>query len=101
MEEGVATGGGEGEEGGAGDVTEDGTEGVVQLKVKETAPGKVMISVKDNGQGASENFLQKKSNSLGTKLIISFVKSLKGKIEVRSENGLEVIIHSEIIENGI
>jgi len=74
----------------------DREEGEISLSVKRASAESIVIKVKDNGKGALENYLTINGDSLGTKLITSFVKSLKGEIEVNNKDGLEVIIYTNL-----
>ncbi len=53
---------------------------------------RLFLHYEDNGAGLPENFHPEKSDSLGLKLIGTFVKQLKGELDISSNNGLHVKI---------
>jgi two-component sensor histidine kinase/Tfp pilus assembly protein PilF len=57
----------------------------------DTADGQLRINVKDNGKGIDETKLVE-SESFGLKMIATFVKQLKGSMEIETRGGTEYIL---------
>ncbi|AFZ35091.1 signal transduction histidine kinase [Stanieria cyanosphaera PCC 7437] len=66
--------------------------GYLQIKFIEDEKHNFTLIVKDNGIGLPEDFTLEKTNSLGLKLVKSFVRQLQGTIQVNNYNGTEFII---------
>lgn len=52
----------------------------------------ISYTISDNGPGFPEDFIEKKSNKLGSQLIFSLIKQINGEINIFNDNGA----HAEI-----
>jgi two-component sensor histidine kinase/CheY-like chemotaxis protein len=50
------------------------------------------LEIKDNGKGLPDNFDIENSSSLGLQLVFNLVKQLRGSIETKSKEGMQVMI---------
>jgi PAS domain S-box-containing protein len=66
--------------------------GTIQIHFTKTATNDCTLSVKDNGIGFPAEINPYTSDSLGLQLVCSFVKKLRGKIEIERHVGSNVII---------
>jgi len=62
---------------------------MIKLEAKEED---LVLIVKDNGRGIPQNIDIANVESLGMKIITTLVKQLKGKLEIKSDRGMEVRI---------
>jgi two-component sensor histidine kinase len=69
--------------------------GELYLKLHEQQ-GQIELICGDTGKGLPEDFNPEKGSSLGLKLVISLVQQLKGRLDIRSENGAEFTIRFQI-----
>lgn len=69
-----------------------GRTGYLQIQLIDDENGNFNLIVKDNGIGLPEDFALEKTNSLGLKLVKSFVRQLEGAIEVNTDRGTEFTI---------
>ena len=60
------------------------------MKLKKT-PQYIILEVNDNGKGLPPEW-NKQSSSLGYEIIYSFIKKVKGKIEINTEDGTRIKI---------
>lgn len=66
--------------------------GEIVITIKKTNSDKILLSVKDNGVGISENVDFENANSLGLRLVNMLVTQLNGDLRVTSNNGTEFIV---------
>lgn len=72
--------------------------GTIGISIKKSASDTVFIRVKDNGIGIPEEIDINKVESLGLKLVRNLVQDqLKGKIQVKRNEGTEIIIKFKIL----
>jgi PAS domain S-box-containing protein len=69
-----------------------GKTGYLQIQLIDDEKGNFTLIVRDNGIGLPEDFDLEQTNSLGLKLVKSFVRQLQGTIEVNTDRGTEFII---------
>jgi PAS domain S-box-containing protein len=58
----------------------------------------IFLSIKDNGIGIPEKFNTQESETLGFKLIHSLVSQIDAKMEIKKNNGTEVVISFSLIK---
>jgi two-component sensor histidine kinase len=68
----------------------DAIKGEIEVKLKKT-PQYIILEVNDNGKGLPPEW-NKQSSSLGYEIIYSFIKKVKGKIEINTEDGTRIKI---------
>lgn len=61
-------------------------EGEIEISIQHVNPG-LQVIVRDNGAGLPQDFDIEKTNSLGFKLVKSFVRKIAGKLEINSDKG--------------
>jgi PAS domain S-box-containing protein len=66
--------------------------GTIQIHFTKNATNNYTLSVKDNGIGFPEEINPYTSDSLGLQLVCSFVKKLRGKIEIDQHVGSNIVI---------
>ena len=66
-------------------------EGLIEVNVEPLKDG-LEIRVKDNGVGLPENFSIGKTQSLGFKLVQSFVKKMNAQLDIHTQNGTAIRI---------
>ncbi|HZC57312.1 MAG TPA: histidine kinase dimerization/phosphoacceptor domain -containing protein [Xanthobacteraceae bacterium] len=69
--------------------------GSIKVTLKHMKDGRIDLRISDRGQGLPPDFkIEKKSSSLGMKVIVSTVQQLGGTLEInRLEPGTEFVIH--------
>ncbi len=65
----------------------EGTTGEIQITARENPPGRLCLSVSDNGVGLPEGFELNSSQSLGLKLVETLSKQLNGVIKIDQRGG--------------
>lgn len=63
--------------------------GVIKVTFKSEEPGKLLISVADNGVGMPAGLEEGRGRSLGLKMIRSLTRQISGTLEIRRNNGTE------------
>jgi two-component sensor histidine kinase len=77
-------------------------QGKVEISMRYSADHTVIIRVKDDGIGIPEEVDIEKTQTLGLKLAKNLVESqLKGEIQVKRDNGTEVIIEFKAQEEEV
>ena len=79
----------------------DGREGKVDIFARQTAEGKLELSVRDNGIGLSEDSDLESSKSLGLRLIGLMTDQLHGTMQITSEGGVGTTIRWPVDGKGI
>ncbi len=74
----------------------DVTKPELRIDLKEIAPGKFDLKVKDNGPGLPENLDLENLDSFGMRLVKILIKQLKGTLQLRNDLGLVVEIGFKI-----
>jgi len=70
----------------------DSATGKFDFVFQQSVDSKLIVVIKDNGNGIPDDFDIKKSKSYGMKLIQSLSKKLKAQIEFNNKQGLEVVL---------
>jgi PAS domain S-box-containing protein len=63
--------------------------GKIEVKFYQDAGGELILIVRDNGVGLPAEFDSKKTKTLGLTLVQGLVKQLRGKLDIKSEQGTE------------
>lgn len=69
-----------------------GREGSVRVALEEGAKGTLVLRVKDDGIGFAKQGGGQHTPSLGLTIVDTLVKQLRGRFEVKGDNGTEVIV---------
>ncbi|MFQ6070313.1 MAG: sensor histidine kinase [Candidatus Aminicenantales bacterium] len=67
-------------------------EGEIHVTLEATKSGKNRLAVADDGIGFPEGLDYRRPDTVGMKLVIGFVKQIKGRITLRRKGGTEFII---------
>ncbi len=67
-------------------------EGEIRISLRSVGEKEFELVVSDNGVGMPEEIDLENSGSLGMDLVHAFVVKLKGRIEIRRENGTEILL---------
>jgi PAS domain S-box-containing protein len=67
-------------------------EGEIKVKMRIEDQDEVKLMITDNGVGMPDDLDLKKSTSLGLNMVDSLIKQLRGRLEMRSEEGVGFII---------
>ena len=71
----------------------DGQQGIISISMQQSNEGAILVKIKDDGVGISEEIDIEKTNSLGLKLVRNIVnKQLNGTIKVVRNKGTEVAL---------
>lgn len=62
-------------------------QGTVKVRLVRDPSGQVELSVSDDGVGLGLDFHEKRSTSLGVKLVLTLVEQLDGRLEIRQQGG--------------
>jgi len=68
----------------------DGREGEISVSLRSTGEKELELVVSDNGVGIPEEIDLANAASLGMDLVNAFVTKLKGRMEIRRDNGTEI-----------
>ncbi|MBN1646826.1 MAG: PAS domain S-box protein [Spirochaetales bacterium] len=75
----------------------DGGKGVVLLKTEKNG-NNITVQVSDNGKGFSADFDPEKTDSLGLKLVRALTEQLQGKLSIKNNKGIRVLLTFEDID---
>lgn len=67
-------------------------EGKIWLNLSQSSEGKITLVIKDNGVGIPEELDITKLDSLGMELISTLTQQIKGKLEMKQDNGTTFIL---------
>lgn len=70
----------------------DGREGKIWLRLSQDSEGVITLIIKDNGVGIPEELDITKVDSLGMELISTLTQQIKGKLEMKKDNGTTFIL---------
>jgi PAS domain S-box-containing protein len=66
------------------------SEGLVNVKFSANENKEFLLEVADNGVGLPSDFHEKKTGSLGMRLIHSLTEQIKGEVEINSDHGTQI-----------
>ncbi|MCD6273096.1 MAG: sensor histidine kinase, partial [Deltaproteobacteria bacterium] len=70
----------------------DDMKGHINIKLDKDDNGKLLLNIKDNGIGLTQDFNLQNADSLGLELVIMLVEQIDGSLDITGDEGTEVTI---------